>query len=215
MTSSLASLSLRQAQVVRFINLCGQTTASQVRRALYRDSHSGAVWSSRHLKRLSERGNIKRLPYKLSGALKGSGEYVYAPMESKARIPNLPRLEVTELAVRLMNQSIRPMEFWPEPWCWDSWGGVQLKPDAYVKLGTRHFFFEIDRESEYASALSAQMNTYVRAYYGMDGGSFPLVVFTCHTPQRKQFIQRQIDKKPVKNLMQVVLFDDLLRFITT
>jgi hypothetical protein len=210
MTSPLASLTSRQAQVVSLINLLGQITASQIRRSLYSDDHAGAVWSSRHLKRLTERGSIRRLPYKLSGALKGSGEYVYAPVDSKARIPNLHNLEVTELAVRLMNQPVRPMEFWPEPWSWNTWGGVALKPDAYIKLGRRHFFAEVDRETEWAAALSAQMNAYQRAYYGMDGGSFPLVVFTCHTPERKRFIQREIAKKSVSGLFQVCLFQDVL-----
>lgn len=91
---------------------------------------------------------IHRLQFKLSGYQRGSGEYVYAPADSKARIPNLHTLDVTELAVRLVEQPVRPVEFYPEPWSWSAWGGVNLKPDAYIKIGKRHFFLELDRSTE-------------------------------------------------------------------
>jgi hypothetical protein len=125
----------------------------------------------------------------------------------------LHTLDVTEIGVRLIEQPVRPMEFWPEPWCWDTWGGVSLKPDAYIKLGRRHFFLEIDRSSEYASALSAQMNAYLRAYYGMDGGSFPQVLFVCHSPERQRFIQREADKKSVQALFKVCKFREAIQLL--
>jgi hypothetical protein len=119
----------------------------------------------------------------------------------RPRIPNLHTLDVTELAVRLTEQPLRPVEFWPEPWCHDNWGGVQLKPDAYVKVGKRHYFLELDRHTEYASALSAQMNAYIRAYHGMDGGSFPQVLFVCHSAERQRFIESQVSKKSLRALL--------------
>lgn len=211
MTSYLASLSPTQAAVVRLVNFYGQASASQVRRALYIGTPRGmAARSSRHLKALSERGHIKRLPFKLSGFQRGSGECVYARVDSKARIPNLHTLDITEIAVLMVQQGTRPIEFYPEPYSHDIWGGVQLKPDFYVKIGARHFFGEMDLGTEFASALSAQMNAYQRAYYGMDGGSFPKVLFICHTPERRRFIQREIDKKPVRALFDVVLFDEAI-----
>jgi hypothetical protein len=115
--------------------------------------------------------------------------------------------------VRLTEQPARPAEFWPEPWCHDVWGGVSLKPDAYIKVGKRHFFLELDRDTEYASALSAQMNAYLRAYYGMDGGSFPQVLFACHTPERQKFIQRECAKKSLPRLFAVVLFDEAVGYL--
>jgi hypothetical protein len=139
---------------------------------------------------------------------------VYAPVDSKARIPNLHTLDVTELAVRLVHQPARPVEFWPEPWSHEIWGAVSLKPDAYIKVGKRHFFLEIDRSTEYASALSAQMNAYLRAYYGMDGGSFPQVLFICHSLERRRFIEREVDKKSLKALFKVCLFDDAIGVMT-
>jgi hypothetical protein len=203
------TLSPQQDSTKRFIDLCGQATSSQVRRALYTGSEAGAtVRARRHLRALTERGVIRRLPYKLSGFQRGPGEFVYTSVASKARIPNLHSLDVTEIGVRLIEAGIRPMEFWPEPWCWDTWGGVNLKPDAYIKIGRRHFFYEQDNGTEYASALSAQMNAYLRAYYGMDGGSFPLVVFACHGPERQRFIQREVNKKSLRALFKVVLFKD-------
>jgi hypothetical protein len=63
-------------------------------------------------------------------------------------------------------------------------GGYALKHDAYVKLPGRHYFIEIDRGTEFASALSGQMNKYVSAFYGMDGGSFPQVMFLAHDADR-------------------------------
>jgi hypothetical protein len=146
----------------------------------------------------------------LSGYQRGSGEYVYAPAESKARIPNLHTLDVTELAVSLAEQRVRPAEFFPEPWSWSAWGGVNLKPDAYIKVGKRHFFLELDRSTEGAAALSGQMNAYLRAYYGMDGGSFPQVLFVCHSPERQKFIQRQVDTKSLRALFKVCQFDEAI-----
>ena len=55
------------------------------------------------------------------------------------------------MAVRLVEQPVRPVEFYPEPCAHDTWGGVQLKPDAYIKIGKRHFFLEQDNGTEYAS----------------------------------------------------------------
>jgi hypothetical protein len=211
MSSHVLSLSPQQDAVKRLIELCGQATASQIRRALYRGTPRGAtVRAQRHLKALTERGVIRRLSFKLSGFEKGSGEFVYTPAASKARIPNLHMLDITEIGVRLVEAGQRPMEFWPEPWSHDTWGGVSLKPDAYIKVGKRHFFLEIDRSSEYASALSAQMNAYLRAYYGMDGGSFPQVLFVCHSEERAKFIQREADKKSLRALFRVCQFDEAI-----
>jgi hypothetical protein len=208
----ILSLSPQQESVKRLIELCGQASASQVRRGLYRGTEAGSsVRARRHLRALAERGVIRRLPHKLSGFQRGSGEFVYAAADSRARIPNLHTLDVTEIGVRLIEQQTRQMEFWPEPWCHDSWGGVNLKPDAYIKVGKRHFFAEIDLSSEYASALSAQMNAYLRAYYGMDGGSFPKVLFVCHSPERQRFIQREASKKSLRALFEVCLFDEAIQ----
>jgi hypothetical protein len=211
MSSHILSLSPTQAAVVRFINFYGQATASQLRRGFYRGTPRGmTVRAQRHLKALTERGVIRRLPYKLSGYERGSGEYIYTPADSKARLPNLHTLDVTELAVRLVEQPVRPVEFYPEPWCHDTWGGVALKPDFYTKIGKRIFFGEVDRATEYAAALSAQMNAYLRAYNGMDGGYFPLVVFICHSPERQKFIQREVDKKSLRALFKVCQFDEAI-----
>jgi hypothetical protein len=215
MSSHILSLSPTQAAVVRFINFYSQATASQLRRGFYRGTDKGtAVRAQRHLKALSERGVIHRLQFKLSGYQRGSGEYVYAPAESKARIPNLHTLDVTELAVRLVEQPVRPVEFYPEPWSWNAWGGVNLKPDAYIKVAKRHFFLELDRSTEGAAALSSQMNAYLRAYNGMDGGSFPQVLFVCHSPERARFIEREAGKKSLRALFKVCQFDEAIGVMT-
>jgi hypothetical protein len=215
MTSFLASLSPTQLAVTRLVYRHGQATAGQLRRALYVGTPGGiAVRSCRHLKALSERGVIKRLPYKLSGYQRGSGEFVYSVPDSKARIPNLHTLDVTELMVRLVEAGATPLDFSPEPWCHDSWGGVPLKPDAYVKVGGRHYAIEVDRGTEFASALSGQMNAYVRAFYGMDGGSFPQVLFLAHDSDRVNFIKREAAKKKVSGLFRVELFERAVAVMT-
>jgi hypothetical protein len=213
MTHPLSSLSSTQLSVVRTVYRYGQVSSSQLRRLHYIGTPRGTiVRSSRHLKALSERGAIKRLPYKLSG------EYVYTAPDSKARIPNLHTLDITELYVRLVEECVRrnlpgSLTFTPEPWSHDTWGGVLLKADAYVKVAGRHFAAEIDRGTEFASALSAQMNKYVAAYHGMDGGSFPQVIFLAHDADRVRFIQRQADKKRVQGLFEARLFDDAVELM--
>lgn len=213
MTHPHSLLSPTQSSVVRTVYRFGQVSSSQLRRLHYRGSLRGcAVRASRHLKALVERGVLRRLPYKLSGFDHGSGEYVYTPPDSKARIPNLHTLSITELMVRLVGAYVArgqtgTLQFNPEPWCHDTWGGYALKPDAYVRLDGRHFWIEVDYGTEFASALSGQMNKYVSAFYGMDGGSFPLVLFTCHDEDRRRFIQNVAAKKKVTGLFEVVLFD--------
>jgi hypothetical protein len=54
------------------------------------------------------------------------------------------------------------------------------------------------------------MNAYLRAYNGMDGGYFPLVVFICHSPERQKFIQREVDKKSLRALFKVCQFDEAI-----
>lgn len=219
MTRFIASLSPTQSAIVSFVNRHGQASATQIRRAIMVGTNRGRIArASRHLKRLSERGFIKRLPYKLSGHAKGSGEFVYTTLDSKSRIPNLHTIDVTEIATRLIEHYREAgggsFTFLPEPWGWHEAGGVQLKPDFYLKMSRRHYLGEMDLSTEYASTLSAKMRVYERAYTNMDGGSFPQVLYICHTPERKLFIEREVAKKTVKALFRVVLFEDAIGVLT-
>jgi hypothetical protein len=210
--SSPSSPSPTQTAVIRTVVRFGQASASQLRRLHYAGTPRGvAVRSSRHLKRLTEQGLIRRLPYKLMGWGFGSGEFVYTAPDSKARIPNLHMLDVTELYVRLMEESWNPVYFEPEPWSHSEWGGVRLKPNAYVRVGGRHYFVELDRGTEFAAALSGQINKYVSAFYGMDGGSFPQVLWVAHDADRAAFIRREAAKKRVSGLLEVELFQETAR----
>src|SRR4051812_17854760 len=70
-------LSPTQSLVRQTITRFGQASSSQIRDLHYQGTARGrAVRSARHLKALSERGFIKRIPYRLSGFGKGSGEYI-------------------------------------------------------------------------------------------------------------------------------------------
>lgn len=215
MTHHLSSLSPTQLAVVRTVYRYGQITASQIRRLHYVGTPRGtAVRASRHLKALSERGYIRRVPHKTSTWERGSAEFVYSAPNSKAQGPNLHTIDIVELMVRLVESGADPLIYEPEPWSHDVWGGYALKPDAYVTVGRRHFFIEVDRGTEFASALSGQMTKYVNAYNGMDGGSFPQVIFLAHDADRVRFIKREADKKRVAGLFAIRLFDEGVKVMT-
>lgn len=200
------SLSPTQSAVRSTIVRYGMASSSMLRRLHYIGTDRGTrVRCSYHLKRMTEQGFIHRIPYKLNG------EYVYAPEDSKARIPNLHTLDITELMVRLSKQGgvqfVPPLQFDPEPWAPTSWGGHKITPDAYVQLPGVHYLIEIDRSSESPSAISAKMNRYVNAYKAMDGGEFPLVIWIAHDIDRVRTLQREARKR-LPDLFECLLFQD-------
>lgn len=202
--------SLVRQTIIRF----GQASSSQVRDLHYQGTERGrAVRASRHLKALSERGFIKRIPYRLSGFGKGSGEYIYCPPESTARTPNLHTLDITELYVRL-KLVVPDVEFDPEPWAHTTYGGYKVTPDGYVKLPGAHYWIEIDRASESPSVISAKMNRYLTAYRSLDGGVFPQIVWLAHDVDRVRTLEREAKRKGEPGLFACLLFDEATEVMT-
>jgi hypothetical protein len=193
----------------------GMATSSQLRRLHYQGTDRGVrVRSADHLLKLTKRGVIRRMPYKLNG------EYVYTSVDSKARIANLHQLDVTELFVRLKVLDSVGLEFDPEPWATKSLGGYRLTPDAYLKLPTAHYLIEVDRGSESPSVISAKMNRYVRAFEGNavseddEPVRFPQVVWLAHDVDRVRTLQREADKKE-PGLFVVCLFSEAIGVMTS
>jgi hypothetical protein len=57
------------------------------------------------------------------------------------------------------------------------------------------------------------MNAYLRAYYGTDGGSFPQVLFVCHSAERQRFLEREVSKKSLMALFAVCQFDQAMEVL--
>lgn len=232
MTHPLLSLSPTQSAVRTTIVRFRLATSSQLRRLHYRGTDRGTkARSSDHLKKLTERGVIRRLPYKLNGYGRGSGEYVYSAPESTIKMPNLHILAVTELYVRLTeNKTGAPTDtddiclqppvkidsliFDPEPWSHKVWGGHKVTPDAYIRTPGAHFFAEIDLDSEAPAVIAEKMKRYVSAYNNMDGGTFPYVIWIAYEPDRVRTLQRAAKARNEPGLFQCVLFDDAINLIT-
>lgn len=193
------NLSPTQSLVVSTVLRFKQASSSQLRRLHYTGTYRGVrARSSDHLKKLSERGLIRRLPYKLNGYGRGSGEFVYQPPNGTARMPNLHTLDITELYVRLIEAGCT-LEFDPEPQAHKEWGGYKITSDAYVKiLGPSYdllYFIEVDGGTEAPNVIAAKMGRYVSAMKGLDGGNFPQVVWLAHSEDRVRDLAREAKKK--------------------
>lgn len=197
---------LVRATVVRF----RLVSSSQIRRLHYPGSRRGrTVQCSDTLKKLTERGVIRRLPYKLNGYGRGSGEYVYSAPDSKFKMPDIHTLDVTELYVRL-REAVGEVSYDPEPWAHKSWGSHEVTPDAYVRFPGVHYFFEMDEGSEAPFVIAAKMKRYVDALRGLDGGKFPQVIWIAHDPERIRLLKRQAKARNEPGLFACMLFDEVV-----
>jgi hypothetical protein len=135
-------------------------------------------------------------------------------------MPDMHTLDIVELYVSLTECGPKALTFRPEPWSYTPVGGVELKPDAYVRIqtvsGTYQYFLEVDRGTEYRPQLAAKMRHYVRAFYsGPEGadsddifpeGIFPEVVWIVPDDERLEFVQSVI-RRQKEPLFTVVRFD--------
>jgi len=148
----------------------------------------------------------------------GSGEHVYQVPSNRSRGPDFHTLDIAELYVRMAEVTARNgaqlVAFDPEPWAHTRIGHTELKPDAFVDLGTFRFYIEVDRGSEYRSQLAAKMRRYVRAYDQAEGGTFPLVVWVVPDLDRQRFVQGVVKRQAVPELFAVVLFDEAAQYLT-
>lgn len=197
-------------------------TSSQVRRLVYlTGTPTGrAIRSRRHLARLTRLGLIRRF----WGIYDGPPEYVYLPASSKARTANMHTLDISELYIRLSEKSLQNeglvqisanrLIFDPEPWCHVQVGHMTLKPDGYLDAGKMRFFLEIDRNTEFRSALAQKMRRYYAAYERWEEPTFPLVVWIVHDTDRQRFINGIIKSQSEPRLFVVYLFEEAAERLT-
>lgn len=81
-----SSLSAQQALVRSAVLKHGQLTSSQFRRLLHGSTRGAVVRSSRHLKRLTDLGLVRRF----WGVHDGPAEYIYMPAGTTGRGPGFP-----------------------------------------------------------------------------------------------------------------------------
>jgi hypothetical protein len=218
MTVPYSSLPSPAGRLISSVGRFRQMTASQLRRLHYPDGSPRGkhVRSSRHLKRLTDLGLLRRV----MGVYSGSAEYVYMPAGSKTRTADMHTLDISELYI-LIHNSITSSDtndasrgtdnkiiFDPEPWCHVQIHQMTLKPDGYIEVGGMQFFYECDRGTEFRSQLSEKMRRYVRAYEAWTDPVFPLVIWTVPDMDRLRFIQSTIKSQSEPRLFKVVLFED-------
>lgn len=206
--SRLAGLDVKDLAIIATVRLFKQVTTDQLLRLYFSEPHtspaSRGVRARRKLRSLVDRGYIARMPRTTGGASGGSGSFIYYPVGTKPRQPNLHTIDITELYVRL-----RADQFVPEDR--EHW----LKPDAYVQVGKRIYYVEVDRGSEYKTQLKEKMRSYQRAYLKATG-SFPQVVYVVTfdplgLQRRVEFIHDIAKKMEVPELFWVCTMDEFVR----
>ncbi|MDP9340536.1 MAG: replication-relaxation family protein [Actinomycetota bacterium] len=142
-------------------------------------------------------------------------------------------LQVTEIYVELVEARrtgrIELFHFQGEPGCWRTFfkaGGVRttLKPDARVCVVRgeyeHHYFVEVDRGTEWATAIRRKLDTY-RAYWASGReqsalGLFPWVLFVVPGSARAETIRDLIGRQPKEShrLFRVALVDETVETMT-
>ncbi len=188
---------------------------------------------------------------RVGGSRRGSADYTYKLDVAGQHIARLtsarPRrpykeyrptdphyLAVAELYVRLRESerggSLALLHFEAEPYCWRTFAGSTLKPDAFVQVGVERggqrrkgsFFVEVDRGDEHGPKISTKVPQYV-AYWQYEQGSgrvFPQVLLletehprgSRYTEQRLRYLAELVEGAPP--LFQVALFEDAVRLLS-
>jgi hypothetical protein len=218
-------LSPRDLAVLSTVRLFRQVSSHQLRRLHFTNltPESQKRVTSRVLRRLVKWGELGRIDQAKGGWNGGSTGYIYIPAESKARIPDPHTLDIAELLTRLVEcqrgGAIRLRSFAPEPYCHETLGTIELKPDARVQIRTATneyaWFLEVDRGTEWRSALGKKMGGYVNAYERWPKRSFPGVLFTVPDKERKRFVESVAKRQEVPKLFTVVTFDEAVSLLTT
>lgn len=183
-------------------------------------SLAAARAARRVLARLHDLHLLDRLERRVGGVRAGSASFVWLltslgfrllgdDKRRRSREPSLVHLShvlaVAELVVQLHERSratdVELLSVEPEPTCWRAFVGhhgaqALLKPDLRLTLGIGehelHWFVELDRATEYRSALTRKLGTYVMAW--RDGGEqtragvFPRVLWVVPDEARGEAI---------------------------
>lgn len=214
--------------LVETIDRFGLATSSQLLRLHYQGTKSGTrVRQNTHLRKLVQRGLVRRLPYRSTTNAYGAAEFVYTPPTSTLEVMRPHMHDILELYVRLSvfcrghSGYVSPgdvvdlrepeLQYDPEEWGRRTWGSVELHPDALVKIPSipkASFFLEVDLSTERPSVLAAKMNRYVQAFNSMDGGKFPYVLWTCRSQTRLRTIRSVIRARSIPEMFKVCLFEE-------
>jgi hypothetical protein len=232
-----SSLSPQQALVRSAVLKHGQLTSSQIRRLLYQGTPDGCrVRSSRHLKRLTELGLVRRV----WGVYDDEAQYIYMPAGTTSRGPVFHTLDISELYVALsetMSPSmshesklngdlvdigqgdVNQIIFDREPWCHIKIGHVEVKPDAFLKFNEQEqYFIEVDRASADRTKLAKKLRQYVNLYEAwdvdVDGETFPQVYYSVPDEDRRRVIHSVIKTQRYPSLFKVALFNEIVERLT-
>jgi hypothetical protein len=204
-----------------FFGACSATSRARNRQAV--------------LKRLTDHRVLARLDRRIGGFGGGSADYVYTldvAGQRLAEASDRPRrpyvwydptiqhyLAVSEVYVRLMEAqdagSLTLLTFEAEPYCWRSFAGQTLKPDALVQVGVagdgeprkRTRFLEVDRGTQYGTKIASKLPVYEQfwRHEHSQGRRMPRVVFLAPSAERLDYLTQLVASAPP--LFEVVLFE--------
>jgi len=218
-------------------------TGTQLERLYFADCSDKSRARNRQavLRRLTNHQVLARLDRRIGGIGAGSADYVYTldvAGQRLAEASDRPRrpyvwydptiqhyLAVSKVYVRLIEAQragrLTLLKFEAEPYCWRSFGGQTLKPDALVQIGmvvsgerrkiTR--FLEIDRGTQYGTKIASKLPVYEACWRHehRQGRQSPRAVFLVRTEQRQDYLTQLVAS--AAPLFQVVLFDDAVNVL--
>lgn len=189
---------------------------------------SAARTARRTLSRLHAQHVIRHLERRIGGLRAGSASFVWTLDEIGGRLLNHPSrrraqepsrlhldhtLAVAELVVQLTEVArageVEIVTVETEPNCWRTipaahGGRLTLKPDLRLILGVsdeeRHFFVELDRDTEHRPVLARKCKTYLAAWQSgqeqAEHGVFPRVLWVVPDQEREAVIRSVIGALP-------------------
>lgn len=240
-------LSERDRDITKMVGQFKLASTLQIQR-LYFSSMStnatGARLCRRVLERLVRDKVLTRLERRIGGVRAGSASFIYAlgsvgqQIESDYKPHKYSRepssmfvdhtLAITEIYVRLMENTVYLADFESEPNCWRpygfTYGGKEiLKPDLYAKLQHGYeelsWFIEVDRATEHREAINRKLKIYLDYFNtGIEQSKhevFPKVAWIVPDEKRKEWLEGLIKpfNKQVEGLFTVALEDDAIAIL--
>jgi hypothetical protein len=232
-------LSERDLDIAKTVEQFKLISTLQIQRLYFanlKTKATGARLCRRVLERLVRDKVLVRLERRIGGVRAGSASYIYAlgsvgqQIESDYKSHTYSRepsnvfidhtLAITEIYVRLKENTINLVDLETEPKCWRpygfTYGGKEtLKPDLFTKLADKNeelsWFVEIDRSTEHLEAIMRKLKTYVEYFNtGIEQAKhevFPRVLWIVPDQRRKAWLEQLITpfNKQVEGLFAVAL----------
>lgn len=202
----------RDHEIVHTIGRFKQLSSGHVRDLIFHENLSDTP-AKRSLKRLAERGYLKRIERRLIGGTgAGSGQYVYqlgplgwkiTGMEGRywpARSIDYHTLAIADsyVSLRIAERAgmVNVLTYENEPETWRELAGVQLTPDLYLELELLDkaqrlaLWVEVDLGTERQSVIKDKFARYWHAYQHAELEVFPLVLFLTPDQHRSYDLKR-------------------------